>query len=191
LRYTNVLIIIIIITHQTLNKECLRATVHCFPSNHHSLVNNTTTNITEMINHSIFVNMTMATDHKPTGTKQLHNYMLLTGLKILKLELKMFHQTYTACKRPLACTAVTPSPPGCNAMVSSAAACSIWHMAHSLTCIVNGDDSAVFRSFVPGDLTCKLVQARDQTQQGTKHVCTVNLAQICSMVPEIFDYFYP
>jgi len=94
----------------------------------------------------------------------------------------MFHLTYTACKRPLACTAVTPSPPGCNAMVSSAAACSIWHMAHSLKCIVNGDDSAVFRSFVPGDLTCKLVQARNQTQRGTKHVFTVNLAQICSTV---------
>jgi len=43
------------------------------------------------------------------------------------------------------------STPG-GAMVSSVAACCIWPMVHALLCIVNGDDSAVFRFFVPGDL---------------------------------------
>jgi len=62
--------------------------------------------------------------------------------KLLILELKMFYQTYTARKPPSACTAVTP---GCDAMVSSAAACS----ERRTPC--QWDDSAVFR-FDPGDL---------------------------------------
>jgi len=43
-------------------------------------------------------------------------------------------------------------------MVSSVAACYVLRAAyglataHALLCIVNGDDSAVFRFFVPGDL---------------------------------------
>ena len=46
-----------------------------------------------------------------------------------------------------------PVTPGCDAIVSSAAACSVRRTAHALLCIDNGDDSAVFFSFfVPGDL---------------------------------------
>jgi len=41
----------------------------------------------------------------------------------------------------------SPSPPGGHAMVLSVAACCVRPTAHSLLCIVNGDDSAVFRFF--------------------------------------------
>jgi len=44
------------------------------------------------------------------------------------------------------------SAPGGHEMVSSVAACCVPPTAHALLCIVNGDDSAVFRFFVPGDL---------------------------------------
>ena len=37
-----------------------------------------------------------------------------------------------------------PTPPGCDAMVLSPAARGLQHTAHTLQCIVNGDDSAVF-----------------------------------------------
>jgi len=40
---------------------------------------------------------------------------------------------------------VYPSPLGGHAMVSSVAAYCIWQRVHALLCIVNGDDSAVFR----------------------------------------------
>ena len=46
----------------------------------------------------------------------------------------------------------SPSPPGGNAMVSSVAACCVRPTAHAVLCIVNGDDLALFRFFVHGDL---------------------------------------
>ena len=46
----------------------------------------------------------------------------------------------------------SPSPPGGHATVLSVATCCVRPTAHALLCIVNGDDSAVFRFFVPGDL---------------------------------------
>ena len=46
----------------------------------------------------------------------------------------------------------SPSPLGGHAMVSFVAAYCVRPTAHALLCIVNGDDSAVFRFFVPGDL---------------------------------------
>jgi len=55
-------------------------------------------------------------------------------------------------KPPSACTVVTLSPPGCDTMVSPAAVCSVRRTAHALLSIVNGDDSAVFRFFCPGDV---------------------------------------
>jgi len=66
-----------------------------------------------------------------------------------KTRAKDIYQTYTAHKPSSACTAVTPVG---KAMVSSAAACSIWPMAHAWLCIVSGDDLTVFRFFVPDDL---------------------------------------
>ena len=45
-----------------------------------------------------------------------------------------------------------PSPPGGHAVVSSVAPCCVRPTAHAIVCIVSGDDSAVFRFFVPGDL---------------------------------------
>jgi len=79
-----------------------------------------------------------------------------------KLELKIFtkHTPHTSRHQ-----CVLPSPPGGKAMVSSAAACSIWPMAHASLCIINGDDSTVFRflSLMTLSLTFKLVRARDQT----------------------------
>jgi len=37
-------------------------------------------------------------------------------------------------------------------MVQSAAARHLQCMAHTLQCVINGDDSVVFPGFVPGDL---------------------------------------
>jgi len=39
----------------------------------------------------------------------------------------------------------SPSPPGGRAMVLSVAACCVWPTAHAVLCIVNGDDSPLFR----------------------------------------------
>jgi len=43
----------------------------------------------------------------------------------------------------------SPSPPGGHATVLSVATCCVRPTAHALLCIVNGDDSAVFRFFCP------------------------------------------
>jgi len=58
---------------------------------------------------------------------------------------------YCSCKPPSSYIAVTLSPLCSNAVVSSAAACSVLRMAHALLCIVSGDDSAGF-CFFPSDL---------------------------------------
>ena len=56
-----------------------------------------------------------------------------------------------------------PSPPGGHAMVSSVAACCVRPTTHALPCIVNGDDSAVFRFCPrwPWPLTPKFELERD------------------------------
>jgi len=55
----------------------------------------------------------------------------------------------------------SPTPPGRHAMISSAAAYCL-ATAHALLCIVNGDDSAVFRFFLsPVTLTLTCEFGRD------------------------------
>ena len=83
----------------------------------------------------------------------------------------MFYQTYTTHKPPSACTPVTP---GCDAMVPSPAACGLQRTAHTLQCIVNGNDSAVFPSFIPGDLDLWPWHS-NSFERGTKHVFGTNL----------------
>ena len=87
----------------------------------------------------------------------------------------MFYQAYTA--RNTLKVAVTvhsryPLTPGGHGMVLSAAR-HLW--AHTLQCIVTGDDAAVF-----------LVVSLVTSERGTEHVFCVNLAQIRSAIPEIF-----
>ena len=97
----------------------------------------------------------------------------------------MFYQTYTARKPPLAYTAVTPSPPCCDTMVLSPAACGLQRTAHTLQCIVNGDDSVVFPVLSLMTLTFDLdIQTRPS--EGP-NVFRLNLAQIYSSIPEIFE----
>jgi len=70
--------------------------------------------------------------------------------------------------------------------------CQLWFTrvrptAHTLICIVNGDDSAVFRFLSVVILTFDLWPWHSNSSEwGTKHVLPVNLAQIRSAVPEIF-----
>jgi len=84
------------------------------------------------------------------------------------------------CRHP-----VTPSGDG---MVSPAAACHLQRTAYGarLTMHCQWDDSAVFRSLVT--LTFDPWPWHSNSfERRTKHVFPVNLAQIRSVVPEIFD----
>jgi len=60
----------------------------------------------------------------------------------------MFYQAYTALKTLKVAVTVHsryPLTPGGHGMVRSAAARHLQRTAHALQCVVNGDDSAVFR----------------------------------------------
>jgi len=57
-------------------------------------------------------------------------------------------------------------------MVSSVAACCVPLTAQALLCIVNGDDSAVFRFFVPGDIDLRPLTL---TFELGRDLCTVHL----------------
>jgi len=62
-----------------------------------------------------------------------------------------------------------PSSPGGHAMVSSVAVCCVRPTAHALLCIVNGDDSAVFRFLVPCNLDLWPLTLTSELERG---VCT-------------------
>jgi len=77
-----------------------------------------------------------------------------------------------------------PPPPGCDAMVSSAAACSTRHTPYYA---LSMGMTQQFFIFVPGDPDLWPWHS-NSSEQRTKHVFSVNLAQIRSAVREIFEW---
>jgi len=84
----------------------------------------------------------------------------------------MSYQTYTAHKPPLACAAVTPSPPAATQWYRLLLRAVYGVRRTPYYALSMEDDSAVIRFYVPGDLdlwplslTLKHVPARDQTRR--------------------------
>ena len=99
----------------------------------------------------------------------------------------MLYQTHTARKPPSACTLVTPITPRLRGngpvccWLTSFAACS----AH-LTRHCQWGWCSSFSGFVHGDHDLWPWHS-NSSDRGTKHVLRVNLAHICSVVPDILE----
>jgi len=92
----------------------------------------------------------------------------------------MFHQTQTARKPPSACAAVTPNSDG---MVPPAAG---WrHLQRTAYATLHNALSSMGRNTPFGDFDLWPWHS-NSSEQGTKYVFHVNLAQIRSTVPKIF-----
>jgi len=97
----------------------------------------------------------------------------------------MFCQTYTACKPPSACTAVTTSPPSATEwfrLLRDDVICSVRRTQR----LTNYNALSLERKTAYGDLDL-CPRHSYSSERESKHVFPVNLTQIRSAVPEIFE----
>jgi len=104
--------------------------------------------------------------------------------KTKKLELKMFYKTQTAHRLSSACTPVTPRLRRNGAICCWMMSLAVYGEHLTMHCQLGWCSS--FPVFVPGDLDLWPWHS-NSSERGTKHIFPVNLAQIRSAVPEIFE----
>jgi len=102
-----------------------------------------------------------------------------------KLELKMFYKTQTAQRLSSACTPVTPRLRRNGAICCWMMSLAVYGEHLTMHCQLGWCSS--FPVFVPGDLDLWPWHSNSSERATTKHIFPVNLAQIRSAVPEIFE----